>query len=740
MKTKSSSLFNRFLVSCFAVSLIILPTIAQEIDPNPDSPTPILISEPGSIRALATDSRSLSKGLNRITSKAFMPGKNSKITLFVTNLALLPDEGANAFRFFIEDQKGVQYPLPVEAIKKVSDTVYAVQIRLYEPTNYWGQPPADGDVLGHLTWRGLTSNQVKIGLGTIGGKISDPDGAVPTPLNMKLPVKSNDEVDRNYVGYRWSGDRQRFIEQATFGSNSDLDWRIRRIGLRSWVNEQFQENYPSLTNPYPNIPLKPVNAPADCDGEQVTVPDVPTTCQRDTYSQYLTQNWFLKEAFYGTPQLKHRVSWALAQIWVTSGVDIQQSSHIIRYHQILSQHAFGNWRDLMRDMTLNPTMGDYLDMVRSTRTSPNENYPREILQLFNIGLFALNPDGTVQIDGQGVPVASYDQTTVNNFTKVFTGWGFCNVAASCPNIVAGTLNFKDPMLLNRNNHDLTTKTLFSYPGSTTTNIAACTGCTGTAIDTYANNSLNQALDNIFNHPNVPPFVSRLLIQQLVTAEPTPAYVQRVANVFANNGSGVRGDMKSVIRAILFDPEARGNNKTDPRYGKLREPVLLATNVLRNFNVMSADGLTQSDGYISPQLTNMGQNPFRSPTVFNYYPPDYIVPGSTMNSPEFAILTTGTTIQRSNFFNTMVYSRINGGSTNAPFGTSINLTALQALVTADPTGNRLLDELNNRMMHGTMPTAMRNSILTAVAAATTTLAKTQAAIYLVATSSQYQIQR
>jgi hypothetical protein len=253
--------------------------------------------------------------------------------------------------------------------------------------------------------------------------------------------------------------------------------------------------------------------------------------------------------------------------------------------------------------------------------------------------------------------------------------------------------------------------------------------------------LNQALDNIFNHPNVPPFVSKLLIQQLVTSDPSPAYVQRVANVFANNGFGVRGDMKSVIRAILLDPEARGNVKTDPRYGKLREPVLFTTNILRTFNVGSADGTTTSDGNIS-QLANMAQNPFRSPTVFNYYPPDYVVPGSTILGPEFAILTTSTTIQRSNFMNTMVYSRIAGGTTNFPLGTSIKLGELQALAAADTSGNQLLDFLNTKMMHGTMSAQMRSSILTAVTAitATNTLARAQTALYLVATSSQYQIQR
>jgi uncharacterized protein (DUF1800 family) len=639
---------------------------------------------------------------------------------------------------FLQDEKNTQFRMRVVDLQRVSKTVYALTTVLYDDLGYWGQPQPNGDVLVNVSWRGLTSNRVRLSLGTIGGGPSDDAGSKPTPEGI-APEAAETRPAR-YVGYRWSGDRFRFLQQAAFGSTDALDARIRRIGLRTWLNEQFDAPYP--TYPYPNVPFKPVNGSTDCDGEQTIVPDVPVTCQRDTFTQYLPQNWLMQEAFYGDAQLRHRVANALSQIWVTSGVDIQQSSHMVEWHKILSRNAFGNWRTLMKEMTLSPTMGDYLDMIRSTKNNPNENYAREILQLFNIGLFKLNMDGTVQTVNN-IPVESYDQAIVNNFTKVLTGWGLCGNVAVCPSLVPGTLNFKDPLLLNTANHDITAKTLFTYPGSTTTtNIAACTGCTGTTLTNYANNSLDQALDNIFNHPNVPPFVSRILIQQLVTGEPSGAYVQRVANVFANNGSNVRGDLKAVVKAILLDPEARGNVKTDPRYGKLREPILLTTNFLRSFKVQSADGLTVSDGVLAGQLGNMGQTPFRSPTVFNYFPPEYLVPGTTLNSPEFAILNTGTTVQRANFLNTMVYSRITGGSLNIPNGTSINFADMQAFAAADASGNQLLDALNNKMMGGSMSAAMRSSILPAVVAipSTNPASRTQAAIYLIATSSQYQVQR
>jgi uncharacterized protein (DUF1800 family) len=483
----------------------------------------------------------------------------------------------------------------------------------------------------------------------------------------------------------------------------------------------------------------PTNVSTDCAN------NIPVNCLRDHYSMYPVQTWFYKEALYGAPQLRHRVAWSLSQIWVISGLDTQQSSYMIAYHQLLSKNAFGNWRTLMTDMTLNPAMGNYLDMIRSTRLSPNENYAREVLQLFNVGLFMLNQDGTLQLDNNNQPIPTYDQNTVNNFTKVFTGWRDCRVAdpgANCPNSVPAGPDYKDPMSLNPGSHDITAKTLFNYPGSTTTNIAACTGCTTTAqIQPYANNSLNQALDNIYNHPNVAPFVSKHLIQQLVTSDPTPAYVGRIAAVFNANRTNP-AQLKEVVKAILLDPEARGDVKTDPRYGKLREPVQFATNLYRHFDVRSFDGLQQSDGNVDRFPNSMGQRAFYAPTVFNYYPPDYVVPGTTVLGPEFGIFTTGTSIARSNAVNSIVFGRIAVSQPDTPNGTSINFDPWTAVAAADASGNQLLDALNQKMMHGAMSAQMRNTIMTAVLAVPTTnpLLRAQTAIYLIATSSQYQVQR
>ena len=717
-----------------------------QIDPDPNSPAPVLSSLSNSTRALAQTKQSSRKvAPTKIGAQAFR--LNTKIVLYVSNLQLMQDEGVNAFRAYATDKEGHVFRFPVLEIEPnpYSNGLYEFTILLKDEIGYWNPPAASGDLLIYVTWRGLASNSAILSIGQIGSDDNNLPIARQTPLATSTANNIKKDLDQenspNYVGYRWSGDRIRFLEQATFGPTQALDDRIRRIGPRTWLAEQFDAPYPSAANPYPDVPLMPTNAPSDCDGN-TTVPDNPATCFRDRYTMYLPQTWFYKEALYGEPQLKNRVSWALSQIWVISGVDTQQSSHMIAYHQLLSRNAFGNWRTLMQDMTLNPGMGNYLDMIRSTRTNPNENYPREVLQLFNIGLFMLNQDGTLQLDAQNNPIPTYDQTTVNNFTKVFTGWRDCNVVgASCPNLIAGSPDYKDPMLLVTGNHDLTAKTLLGYPGVTNQNIAACTGCTGTAIATYANNSLNQALDNIYNHPSVAPFVSKYLIQQLVTSDPTPAYVGRISTVFnANRASSTQ--LKEVIKAILLDPEARGDAKTDPRYGKLREPVQLMTNLFRQVGVTSADGLSQSDGNVNRFPQGLLQSAFFSPTVFNYYPPNYFVPGTTLLAPEFAINTTGTAIGRANFGNSTVFGQINVSLPDTPNGTKLNFAELQALSAADATSNQLMDVLNQRMMHSTMSAQMRSTILTAVnaIAATSPLTRAQTAVYLIVTSSQYQVQR
>jgi uncharacterized protein (DUF1800 family) len=499
----------------------------------------------------------------------------------------------------------------------------------------------------------------------------------------------------------------RFLEQSTFGPTPELIEHVRQVGFEAFLEEQFQAPFSS----YPTLPLYPTTR------DTATCPNG-SACQRDNYTMYPLQNRFFVNALYGEDQLRQRVAFALHQIIVVSGVEVTQPSWMAPYLQTLDRHAFGNYRQLLYDITRNPAMGNYLDINNNTRTRPNENYAREILQLFSIGTAQLNIDGTTQVDGQGQPIPSYTQETINNFARVFTGWRFATAPAS------GVPNYIDPMVANNAQHDVLAKTLLD-------------GVTLPAGQN-ASQDLNDAIDNIFNHPNVGPFISKQLIQHLVTSNPSSEYVARVATVF--NGAGnARGDLRAVVRAILLDPEARGSVKTDANYGRLRHPAQFIAGILRAFNARAADGSATSDGYLNPQSVQMGMDVFRPPSVFSYFSPSGGVPGTAgVRGPEFALFSTSTALRRINFVNTMVFSRI-AASTNAPAGTSLDFTPLLPLA-ADPGG--LADSLNALLMHSTMSTEMRNSIVAAVGAVvpSNALKRVRTAVYLVLTSSQYQVER
>jgi uncharacterized protein (DUF1800 family) len=364
-------------------------------------------------------------------------------------------------------------------------------------------------------------------------------------------------------------------------------------------------------------------------------------------------------------------------------------------------------------------MGNYLDVNGNTRTRPNENYAREILQLFSLGTIRLNADGTPQLDGNGATIPSYTQEHVNAFARVFTGWRFAAAPA------AGIPNYIDPMVVNAAQHDTGAKTLLN-------------GVTLPAGQT-ATQDLNDALDNIMEDANAAPFIARALIQHLVTSNPTPDYVGRVAAAFGGAATGIRGDLRATVRAILLDPEARGDAKPATNYGRLRHPAQYITGLLRAFNARSADGSGPSDGYLGPQAVNMGMDIFRAPSVFSYFSPAGVVPGSGgVRGPEFGIFSTSTALRRANFVNTMVFGRVVTGA-NAPAGTSLEFSPLLPLAT---TPGALVDALDTLLLHGTATPAMRTSIVGAVnaVAASNPLKRVRTAVYLMATSSQYQVQR
>jgi uncharacterized protein (DUF1800 family) len=368
-------------------------------------------------------------------------------------------------------------------------------------------------------------------------------------------------------------------------------------------------------------------------------------------------------------------------------------------------------------------MGDYLSMVNNDKpvagVNPNENYARELLQLFAIGLWEQNPDGTLMPDAKGAPIPSYDQSTVEGFAHVFTGWTYPLLPGTTQK-THNPKNFLGDMTAVASNHDTGAKSL----------LYGSVAPAGLTMDA----DLANAMRNVFLNPNVGPFVGKQLIQKLVTGDPSPQYVARVASVFNNNGQGMRGDMKAVVRAVLTDPEARGSIKLDPAYGKMREPVLYVTGAARGVNAKS-DGV-----YFGPSASMQGQNLFYAASVFNYYPPDYIVPGAALLGPEFALMNSSTYINRDNVANTLVFGTI------APLATYPGGTGTQpdwsALTAVASNTTALIDKLDVLLLHGTMPAAMRSGLATAINAvsATDMLTRAKTAYYLVITSSEYQVER
>ena len=732
------------LLVLFLVSAIVTGSVQAATNKKPT-----LLSASTSTRAIAFESVTMRPEPFYLTATTpFGPDIRTRICVFAMDLELLPGEGANAFTSDVQDATGKIYALRVEFMGTVPNfpgiTMFVLRLN--------DELGDVGDVLLRLNLHGMSSNRVRIAIGHTGGGPSDDLGAVPTPAPVTPPPADTPLVPDAYTGPASDADAVRFLEQATWGPTAADIARVKSIGIRAFLNEQFSA---PVTNPakgssYPDL-VFPNNDPAiQCPISTGDPNYNQAVCIRDLYTMYPVHRTFYTNALYGQDQLRQRVAFALHQILVVSAAsEVNRPSWMTIYLQALDRNAFGSYRTLLEEITLSPAMGEYLDMRLSTRTSPNENFAREILQLFSIGTSVLNRDGTPQLDAQGMPLPSYSQTDVNEFTRVFTGWNF-NPTLLGP----GITNWRDPMVpRGGTTHDVAAKTLLN--GAV---VPAC-AATNTAC---AQSDLQAALNNIFNHSNVGPFIGKQLIQHLVTSNPSPAYVDRVARVFNNDCDALypegctstRGSLRAVVQAILLDPEARGDLKTDPNYGKLREPAQYIAGTLRAFNVKSFDKLSTSDGVLGNRSSSdfsgsLDQPIYQPPTVFSYYQPEYEVPGTKILGPAFGILSTTTTLRRANAMNTLIYSGVTSNtsptpaSPDRPRGTSVDLANLEAL--ADNPGN-LVDALNAHLLHGTMSTQVRNSIITAVNAindaniTTRNLKRARTAAYLVTTSSQYDIQR
>jgi len=487
---------------------------------------------------------------------------------------------------------------------------------------------------------------------------------------------------------------ERFLDQATWGPTPAAIRHLQSIGIHRWLRAQFQMPPSDL----PDQPLLNASGKTNTDFTPL-------------------QRAFFENAVNGPDQLRQRVAFALSEIWVVSAATVRPAYAYAPYYRLFIQNAFGNYRDLMKAMTLSPAMGTYLNMANNNKgnaakgTSANENYARELMQLFTVGLDQLNPDGRRLLDGNGNPIPTYDQAVVTNTARALTGWTY-------PTAPGATQKANNPayyigqMIPVETNHDMTSKVII--------------GGTTLPQNQTAEQDLDAVLDALMAQPTMAPFISRQLIQHLVTSNPSPAYVHRVAGVFRNNGAGVSGDMQAVITAILMDPEARvGDDPSLPGYagfGHLREPVMFLTDMLRAFNAQ----LTPTS-VIYNFANALGQNLFFPPTVFSYFSPLYTLEDGTP-APEFQLYSTQTVATRANIVNTAIYGTLDKNtkldySEFLPYANNVAM---------------LVDHIGYVFTHHSMSPTLQQAATNAANAATTPLAKVQAALYVVLTSGEYQV--
>ena len=492
----------------------------------------------------------------------------------------------------------------------------------------------------------------------------------------------------------------RLLDQTSFGPTLDTIQHVQAVGINKYLQEQFAQSATKLAS----IPTNPL--PAVCLANNSAYP-----CAESEWWQTVVT---------GPDQLRQRVAFALSEMFVVSTQAIPGQS-IPQFHNALASDAFGNFATLMKDVTLAPAMGGYLNMLNSAKPAAgqivNENYARENMQLFTMGLNKLNQDGTEQLDSTGAPIPSYTEAQVEAFARAYTGWTLANADGSTvtkfPN---NSGDYSDPMAAVDKYHDTTGKTLLD-------------GTVLSAGQTAAQD-LDDALKNIFNNANVAPFVCKQLIQHLVTSTPSPGYVSRVAAVFANNGSGVRGDMKAVLTAIFLDAEARAGD-TDPNYngGHLREPLLFITAMVRGLGFTNTDP-NGSYFSLSSQSSKLNQQPYRANSVFNFFPPEYVIPATALNAPEFGIENTATAVLRFTLADSIVNNKISG------FTVDLSNTSALGKTAASP--GDLVDTLSALLMHAQMSSAMRTILVNAITPLTSNAQRVRVALYLIVTSSQYKI--
>ena len=527
------------------------------------------------------------------------------------------------------------------------------------------------------------------------------------------------------------GAAARFLTQASFGpTGAEID-RMMATGYSRWVEQQLAR--PAGT---PHLDYFAARTAELDEGET-------------------PQEGWIYESFWRTAataddQLRHRVAFALSQIFVISLADPAVDDFprgVAGYLDMLGRNAFGNFRQLLEDVALHPMMGLYLTHLRNQKADaalgrvPDENFAREVMQLFTIGLYELNPDGTVKLDARNEPIETYRIEDVVGLARVFTGFSWAGPDSSNARFF-GTISITDRDILPMRGYPA-----FHEPGP-----KSFLGSTVTASTPEA--SLKAALDILFAHPNVGPFIGRQLIQKLVTSNPSPAYVSRVAAAFADNGQGVRGDMKAVIRAVLLDAEARDDAAASAdTAGKLREPVLRVTAWLRAFDAKSTTGRFLVGSTDDP-VNSLGQTPMRAPSVFNFFRPGYVPPNTAIATAKLVAPEMQTTQETSvaGWLNTMRNLVPNGFGNNPPNDPKRDVQPdYTGLIATADNATALVDRVALLLTADRMPAALRQQISTAVASVNVAISnptnleaarrnRVWLAVYLTVASPEFVVQK
>jgi uncharacterized protein (DUF1800 family) len=454
-----------------------------------------------------------------------------------------------------------------------------------------------------------------------GGGGTDGTPAPPPPVQIAKPATD--------------GEAARFILKASLAATESEIADIRSVGYVAWLDQQMA------------VPVSQTGVAwmSSRGYDRVTVDEF-------YFQGQLAENMVWDQLITSPDPVRKKLAYALSQYFVVSLNGFFMSwipLGIAAYWDVLNRNALGNFRQLLEEVTLNPAMGVYLNTLgnrkEDTRTGrvPDENYAREVMQLFTIGLIELNNDGTNKTGTNNQPIETYTNSDVSNLARVFTGYNYdWKDLVGIPSArVPGQLAQPPEIAIRPMTSD---PTRWQSPKSSSEHSMLEKTFLGTTIpaNTDAPTSMRLALDKLFNHPNVGPFFSKQMIQRLVTSNPSAGYVDRVARIFNNNGSGVRGDLRAVFKAILLDDEAtNAAGLTSPTFGKVREPVLRFTQWARNFGAVSRSGNWLITNLSNP-TNSLGQSPFRAPSVFNFYRPGY-VPANTaiatnaLVAPEFQIV-------------------------------------------------------------------------------------------------------